>query len=118
VIKTIVQFCIALSLTTIFLSSKALAEDFSYESISQRYSEVRLDDESVKQAKMEGECLVGLKNLNFRKKEDFDAVAEWTSYRSFSLLEQFSPCKVLIIMEVAQSKLKSAATGLQATSTP
>jgi hypothetical protein len=113
VIKTFVQYFIALSLSSIFLSSITFAEDFSYESISHRYADVQLDDASVKQAKMEGECLVGLKNLNFRKKENFDAVAEWSSYRSFSLLEQFSPCKVLIIMEMAQSKLKNSANGPQ-----
>jgi len=68
---------------------------------------VQLDAKAVKRAQMEGECLVGLKNLNFKKQDDFDAVAEWTSYRSFSLLEQYSPCQVLIIMEVAQAKLKN-----------
>ena len=40
---------------------------------------------------MQGECLVGLKELNFQKREDFDPVAEWTNYRAFSLLEQFPP---------------------------
>jgi len=37
--------------------------------------------------------------------EDFDPVSEWTSLRSFSLLEQFYPCTVLIIMEVARVEL-------------
>jgi hypothetical protein len=99
--KIILLFAIALYLQT------SAAEEYSYASISKRYAEVELDSKAVKRAKMEGECLVGLKNLNYRKKEDFDAVAEWTSYRSFSLLEQYSPCNVLIIMEVAQAKLKN-----------
>ena len=99
--KIIMLFAIVLYVET------SAAEEYSYASISKRYAEVELDSKAVKRAKMEGECLVGLKNLNFRKKEDFDAVAEWTSYRSFSLLEQYSPCNVLIIMEVAQAKLKS-----------
>ena len=95
-------------LSGLILSPTASAEDYTYESIAKRYFDVQLDGPSVKRAKLEGECLVGLKNLNFKKKEDFDAVAEWTSYRSFSLLEQFSPCTVLIIMEVAQSRLRNA----------
>ena len=99
--KIILLFAIALYVQT------STAEEYSYASISKRYTEVELDSKAVKRAKMEGECLVGLKNLNYRKKEDFDAVAEWTSYRSFSLLEQYSPCNVLIIMEVAQAKLKN-----------
>lgn len=88
-------------------SLTSVAEDYSYTNISKRYTEVELDSKALKRAKMEGECLVGLKNLNYRKKEDFDAVAEWTSYRSFSLLEQYLPCTVFIIMEVAQEKLKN-----------
>ena len=51
--------------------------------------------------------MIGLKNLNFRKKKDFDPVAEWTNYRSISLLEQFPPCEVLIMIEVAYKELKS-----------
>lgn len=98
------------TITAMLLTPSLWAEDYSYDSISKNYPDVQLDANDVKRAKMEGECLVGLKNLNFKKKEDFDAVAEWTSYRSFSLLEQFSPCKVLIIMEVAQAKLKNSAS--------
>ena len=56
---------------------------------------------------MQGECLVGLKELNFKRTEKFDAVAEWTNYRTISLLEQFAPCQVLIMMEVAQRKLRN-----------
>jgi hypothetical protein len=44
--------------------------------------------------------------LNFKKKNKFDAIAEWTNYRTISLLEQFSPCDVLVIMEVAKNKLR------------
>ena len=91
----------------VVVTQPGLAAEFSYDTISKRYSDIQLDAKSVKQARMEGECLVGLKNLNFQKKKEFDAVAEWTNYRSISLLEQFSPCTVLIIMEVAQAKLKN-----------
>lgn len=89
------------------LSHQAGAENYTYENISKKYNDVALNVKEVKRAKMEGECLVGLKKLNFKKQVTFDAVAEWTNYRSISLLEQFSPCTVLIIMEVAQSKLKN-----------
>ena len=100
---------IIILLAIVFYYQTSAAEEYSYANISKRYTEVKLDSKAVKRAKMEGECLVGLKNLNYKKKEDFDAVAEWTSYRSFSLLEQYSPCNVLIIMEVAQAKLKNEA---------
>lgn len=86
-------------------SSVASASEFSYEAIAKRHSESRLDPSTVADAKMQGECLVGLKKLNFRKRDDFDPVAEWTSFRSLSLLEQMPPCTVLIIMEVARVEL-------------
>jgi hypothetical protein len=41
---------------------------------------------------MQGECLLGLKALNFKKKNKFDDIAEWTNYRAISLFEQFPPC--------------------------
>ena len=100
-IKHILILLICIGSTSVF------ADDYNYKDISKRYSDVELNAKEVKRAKMEGECLVGLKNLNFKNKNtEFDAVAEWTRFRSFSLLEQFPPCKVLIIIEVAYSKLK------------
>ena len=60
---------------------------------------------------MQGECLVGLKEINFREKRDFDAVAEWTNYRSLSLLEQFPPCTVLVMMETARRNLLQKKSG-------
>ena len=83
----------------------AFSDDFSYDAIAKRYTETQLDRRSVQQAKMHGECLVGLKQLNFQRRNDFDPVAEWTNYRSLSLLEQFPPCTVLIMMEVARKEL-------------
>ena len=91
----------------VFMSHSALAEDFTYNNISKRFQDVALDEKALKKAKMEGECLVGLKELNFKYKLKFDAVAEWTNFRSISLLEHYSPCTVLVIMEVAKSKLKT-----------
>lgn len=99
------RFVIAVVLVSLQFCSSALAEDYSYDAIGKRFSEIRLDAESERKAKMQGECLVGLKELNFRKRDDFDPVAEWTNYRAISLLEQFPPCKVLIMMEVARKVL-------------
>ncbi len=45
------------------------------------------------------------KSLIFVKRNDFDPVAEWINYRTISLLEQFPPCNVLIMMEVARAEL-------------
>ena len=39
--------------------STAFAEEFSYDAIAMRYSETQLGAQSVKEAKMHGECLVG-----------------------------------------------------------
>ena len=80
-------------------------ENYTYEAIAKRHMDASLDKKSVENAKMQGECLVGLKELNFKKTDEFDPVSEWTNYRSFSLLEQFPPCTVLIIMEVARDGL-------------
>lgn len=96
---------ILLLVSALWFSAAVGQQSFSYDDIAKRYSDSRLTSAEVDDAKMQGECLVGLKNLNFRKREDFDPVAEWTNYRSLSLLEQFPPCIVLIMMEVARSEL-------------
>ena len=79
--------------------------NIDYKEIAQRHKDVSLTEKEVAKFKMHGECLVALKELNFKKKDGFDPVAEWTSYRSISLLEQFPPCEVLIMMEVARKSL-------------
>jgi len=83
----------------------APAEEFSYEAIAERHASARLGAKEVEDAKMQGECLVGLKQLIFVRRDDFDPVAEWINYRTFSLLEQFPPCHVLVMMEVARKEL-------------
>jgi hypothetical protein len=60
--------------------------EFSYEAISKRYKAEQFSTSEVAEAKMHGECLVGLKELNFRSSEEFDPVEDWTNYRSLSLL--------------------------------
>ena len=94
-----------------FLASvQAVAQDeeFSYDAIAKRFSDTQLSAEDVTAARMHGECLVGLKRLIFVKRDHFDPVAEWINYRTFSLLEQFPPCNVLIMMEVARDELLDA----------
>jgi hypothetical protein len=97
---------IAFILLTNLLAQTAFAEAYSYGSISRRYADVEFDIKTVKRARMEGECLIGLKNINFRKNEDADAITEWANHQASALLQQFSPCTVLIMMEVANSNRK------------
>ena len=56
--------------------SLAYADEFSYEAVAKRFGETKLDARQVQEAKMHGECLVGLKRLIFVKRDDFDPVAE------------------------------------------
>ncbi|MEM7362665.1 MAG: hypothetical protein AAF525_01465 [Pseudomonadota bacterium] len=84
------------------------SESFSYAEIAKRYAKQALSADDVKRAEMQGECLVGLKQLIFQqRKKEFDPVAEWSNLRSISLLEQYSPCEVLIMIEVAQKELRA-----------
>lgn len=43
--------------------SVAHADEFSYEAVAKRFGETKLDAEHVQEARMHGECLVGLKRL-------------------------------------------------------
>ena len=99
------KIIIAALLVCAQLFSAALAEEFSYEAIAKRFNSTQLDATSVEAAKMQGECLVGLKRLNFRKRPAFDPVADWPPSRSLTMLEQFPPCSVLIMMEVARKQV-------------
>ena len=99
------KFVLAAITLCIFCVSASQADEFSYEAIAERFGDTKLDARRVQEAKMHGECLVGLKRLIFVKREDFDPVAEWINYRTISLLEQFPPCNVLIMMEVAREEL-------------
>lgn len=91
----------------VFVAPIALAEEYSYAAIAKRFEGTKLSDAQVTEAKMHGECMVGLKRLIFVKRDDFDPVAEWVNYRALSLLEQFPPCEVLIMMQVARAELMS-----------
>ncbi len=91
----------AMGLSVILLSSVAQATDYNYKSISSRNADVELEVEAVKRARMEGECLVGLNQLLTDRKDGMG----WAGERAVTLLEQFTPCHVLIMMEVAQARL-------------
>jgi len=99
-------------LATLLLTTAANsgASEYNYASISERYPDTALSSTVVADSIMQGECLVGLKELNFKKKDHFDPIAEWTSFRSGPLLEQFPPCQVLIMLEVAQQRLRVSET--------
>tara|TARA_R110002072_G_scaffold12295_1_gene53534 strand:+ start:1862 stop:2230 length:369 start_codon:yes stop_codon:yes gene_type:complete len=105
-INTSLKFLAILTFVWVF-SPTARGAEYTHDAIAKRYETVALSKSEVESAKMQGECLVGLKELNFKRTEKFDAVAEWTNYRTISLLEQFAPCQVLIMMEVAQRKLRN-----------
>ncbi|MEE4246661.1 MAG: hypothetical protein V2I33_14720 [Kangiellaceae bacterium] len=92
----------------IFLGNISAANNYTYEKISKRNKQSALSKKDLANAKVQGECLVGLKELNFKRMDKFDPVAEWTNYRSISLLEQYSPCEVLVMMEAAKEKLTKA----------
>lgn len=99
------KFLIVSTMLCLCSFSVAQADEFSYEAVAKRFGETKMDAKHVQEAKMHGECLVGLKRLVFVKRDDFDPVAEWINYRAVSLLEQFPPCNVLIMMEVARAEL-------------
>ncbi len=94
-------------IVSLVASLSARGAEFDYQTIAERHSGHALQADAVAEAVMQGECLVGLKALNFKKRDDFDPIAEWTSFRSISLLEQFPPCQVLIMMEVAQRHVRA-----------
>lgn len=76
----------------------SLADAYSYKDISRRHADVEFDRQTVKRARMEGECLAGLNKLQFNNR---DEINQWAGYQA-SLLQQFSPCTVLIMLETAQ----------------
>ena len=86
----------------------AVARSYQFDAIQVRFPDVAIDKAQTESARMQGECLVGLKALNFRGNQAaFDPVAEWSNFRTVSLLEQFSPCEVLAMMDVAHERLKT-----------
>ena len=84
----------------------AVARSYQFDVIQARFPDVAIDKAQTESARMQGESLVGLKALNFRGNQAaFDPVAEWSNFRTVSLLEQFSPCEVLAKMRRAAVNL-------------
>ena len=97
-------FCL-LCLTVNFNSNATELNRFDI--VAERYKAFSLDSKTIENAKMQGECLVQIKDLTFKKKDKFDPISEWINYRSVSLLEKYSPCETLIMLEVANKQIRS-----------
>lgn len=97
-----VLFVLAVSI----FSCTAAANTAMYSQVASQYPENALSTEQITNAAMQGECLVQIKELTFKKKNDFDPISEWINYRSVSLLEKYSPCETLIMLEVANIELR------------
>lgn len=102
--KTLKKLLLCLVFT--ITSMPSISAPSRYEAVASNYEQYALDEPLVENAKMQGECLVQLKELTFKKKNEFDPISEWVNYRSVSLLEQYSPCEVLIMLEVANDKIR------------
>ncbi len=94
----------------LFTSSVFAEPSYQYSNIAQRYGKHALSEAKLTELKMQAECLVGIKKLNFKRKDSFDPIAEWTSFRTRSLLEQYSPCETLVMLELAQKQLRAIAS--------
>jgi hypothetical protein len=95
-----------LTATMAFMSLSASAIEYTYQEIAKRNSEHQLNKATMQKMAMEAECLVGIKKLNFKRKDAFDPIAEWSSFRTRSLLEKYTPCESLVILEIAQQRLR------------
>ena len=97
-------------ITYLLLGTVACYSSFAmsdmYKDVAKNYGRFGLSTDEIGSAKLQGECLVQLKNLTFKRKDKFDPISEWVNYRSVSLLEQYSPCEVLIMLEVANEKIR------------
>ncbi|MEO0973780.1 MAG: hypothetical protein AAFX85_11850, partial [Pseudomonadota bacterium] len=61
------RFTSILVSVSLLLSLSAVSGEFSSDAIAKRYPETAPSPARVSDARMQGECLVGLKELNFRK---------------------------------------------------
>lgn len=99
-------------ITYLFLGTVACYSSFAisdmYKDVAKNHQGFGLSEDKIGSAKLQGECLVQLKDLTFKRKDKFDPISEWINYRSVSLLEQYSPCEVLIMLEVANKKIRGA----------
>ena len=80
----------------------------AYKNVAKNHQGYGLSEDKIGVAKLQVECLVRLNDLTFKRKDNFDPISEWINYRDVSLLEQYSPCEVLIILEVQNEKIRGA----------
>ena len=83
----------------------ALADGFEYDAIQSRYADV-LTSEKERYYTAQGECMAGIKKVNFAGGE-FDPIAEWLRVRTTHLLYEHEPCDVLLILEVAEKHIRA-----------
>ena len=98
---------ILFALAITFISFSSLSATSRYDMVAKEYEKIALKANVVESAKMQGVCLVQLKELTFKTTNEFDPISEWVNYRSVSLLEQYSPCEVLIMLEVANDMIRN-----------
>jgi hypothetical protein len=103
---SIVPLTLTFVLSVFALPGSAEEMGYSYQDIIKRNSGYKLDKATLARAKVQAQCLVGIKTLNFKRKNNFDPISEWTSYRTAPLLEKYSPCEVLVMLEVVQIELR------------
>lgn len=72
---------LTISSVLLLSTSMATAKEHSYHKVAKAHPTAKLSKKLVENAKMQGECLVGLKELNYRKKR---------KVRSGSRMEQLS----------------------------
>ena len=96
--------CLLLLLSSLW-SMLAQAEGFEYDAIQTRYADV-LTSEKERYFTAQGECMAGIKKVNFAGGE-YDPVAEWLRVRTTHLLYEHEPCDVLLILEVAEKHIRA-----------
>ena len=98
------------------LATPAVADDFTVDAIEKRAGQVVLTEAQKTEAQIQGECLVGIKKINFTGGE-FDPVEEWLRFRTSQLLEHNDPCTTLAMLEVAKRHLEAERAAMKAEAT-
>lgn len=98
----IVLITLMMSLTD---AGSARAEPVTYAAISERAGHPILDQQQLEHARDEGECLAGIYRLNAFQ-GDYDPIHEWLRVRTSHLLQRHSPCELLVMLEVAKSRMQ------------
>lgn len=76
-----------------------------YDMVVKEYEKIVFKVNVVEGVKMQGVCLVQLKELIFKKKNEFDLIFEWVNYCLVFLFEQYFLCEVFIMLEVVNDMI-------------